>query len=368
MIFIVGATLAAFLCFLLSAKKQKTQSDHILLVWMAVLALHQGLMLVSATSLGHRAPHLLGLSFPFPLFHGILLYCYAWSITTGQQLSLLKVLPHLLPPLVLTALALPFYCLSGPEKIAVFENGGKGYEWYNLGRIAMILATGVGYVVWTLRLIRRHRAAVENEYSNTERKTLRWLEYLSIGLAVLWLLVAFFDDTVIFAGVVLFVLFIGFYGIQQLPVFHALDVEKTPASPSKKEVALTEGDPIRYAKSGLKAEEADRVYAGLNKLMAEKALFKDPELTLADLARQLDIHPNYLSQVINEREQKNFYHYINSLRVQEFLRVAGRPEQRNFTLLAIAFDCGFNSKSTFNKYFKHHTGKTPTEYFEKPNN
>ncbi len=176
MVFIIGATLAAFLCFLLLLKKQKTQSDHILWVWMAVLVLHQGLMFANSSGLGLRMPHLLGLSFPFPLFHGVLLYLYTRSMTTGELLSFQKILPHLLSPILMLALALPFYLLSGNEKIAVFEADGKGYEWYNTLKQVMILISGVGYVLGSLRLIRRHRVVVENEYSNTDHKTLRWLE------------------------------------------------------------------------------------------------------------------------------------------------------------------------------------------------
>ena len=97
--------------------------------------------------------------------------------------------------------------------------------------------------------------------------------------------------------------------------------------------------------------------------MEKEALYKKNDLTLQDLANRLDTHPNYLSQVINEMEHKNFYNYINSLRVKEFIRSASRGETKSYTLLALAFDSGFNSKSTFNKYFKESTGKSPSEYF-----
>ena len=94
---------------------------------------------------------------------------------------------------------------------------------------------------------------------------------------------------------------------------------------------------------------------------------KIAEYTRMELAKQLDVHPNYLSQVINEKEQKNFYNYINALRIKEFIRLAERPESKNYTLLSLAYDCGFNSKSTFNKHFKLNTQKTPTQYFKSQN-
>lgn len=73
---------------------------------------------------------------------------------------------------------------------------------------------------------------------------------------------------------------------------------------------------------------------------------------MSDLARQLDIHPNYISQVINSVEQKNFYDFINEHRVEEFKQLVSLPENQHFTLLALAFECGFNSKTSFNRNFK----------------
>ena len=97
--------------------------------------------------------------------------------------------------------------------------------------------------------------------------------------------------------------------------------------------------------------------------MSEEELFKNNELLINDLAAKLDIHPNYLSQVINEKEGKNFYEFVNSYRLKEFKRLIALPEYKRFTLLSVAFECGFNSKSSFNRYFKKETGQTPSQYF-----
>lgn len=77
---------------------------------------------------------------------------------------------------------------------------------------------------------------------------------------------------------------------------------------------------------------------------------------MSDLARQLDIHPNYISQVINSVEQKNFYDFINEHRVEEFKQLVSLSENQHFTLLALAFECGFNSKTSFNRNFKKAMG------------
>lgn len=82
------------------------------------------------------------------------------------------------------------------------------------------------------------------------------------------------------------------------------------------------------------------------------------------VSRELDVHPNTLSQVINRAEQKNFFDYINTLRVADFKEKAANPENQKYTLLSLAYDCGFNSKTSFNRNFKKITGKSPSEYLK----
>ncbi|HZI54714.1 MAG TPA: helix-turn-helix domain-containing protein, partial [Chitinophagaceae bacterium] len=76
----------------------------------------------------------------------------------------------------------------------------------------------------------------------------------------------------------------------------------------------------------------------------------------------LKIHPNTLSQVINSFENKTFYDYINGLRIEEFKTLVTDPGSRQFTLLSLAFECGFNSKTAFNRNFKKATGQSPSDY------
>ena len=96
--------------------------------------------------------------------------------------------------------------------------------------------------------------------------------------------------------------------------------------------------------------------------MEEKKLFLDENISLPQLAGMLNIHPNYLSQVINERFQKNFYDFINSYRIEEFKRIVALGKNKNKTFFALALDCGFNSKASFNNSFKKITGTTPSEF------
>ena len=90
--------------------------------------------------------------------------------------------------------------------------------------------------------------------------------------------------------------------------------------------------------------------------------YLDPELTLPKLADDLKVTNHHLSQVINEVHGKNFFNFINEYRVEEVKRKIQDPKYQNYTLLGIAFESGFNSKSAFNRVFKNITGTTPSTY------
>jgi len=371
MLYLVGIILSIFLCLLLLMKRKYFFSDKVLMAWMAVMAIHQLIFYSVYSGFALQHTFLLGFGLPMPVLHGPFLFLYVSSMTPERKIPFRKMIPHFIPFILLVILAIPYYRLPSQEKLQVIFNHGQDYRWYIIIQQILIITTGLGYVFWSLVLIRRHRNQIKQWFSNTEKRSLRWLEYLSIGLGLIWVLVLFFHDDVIFAGVVVLVLFIGFFGINQLPIFYNWqEIEPLqPGPPTKSDVEIkepavtTSESNVRYAKSGLKEEEAKALHSRLTELMQKEALYKKNDLTLQDLANRLDTHPNYLSQVINEIEHKNFYNYINSLRVEEFIRSASRAETKYYTLLALAFDSGFNSKSTFNKYFKESTGKSPTEYF-----
>ncbi|MEM7372225.1 MAG: helix-turn-helix domain-containing protein [Bacteroidota bacterium] len=362
-IYLIGIIISLFLFLLLVLKRRKPKHEDILTWWIGTLAVHQILVYFHQTGQIYLYPHMLGVEFSLPLAQGVFHFFYVSEITRPGSLGLKKQAAHLLPMLMLILLAIPFYSLSGAEKISVYGRDGEGYAFYNLLRLFLIVGLGLGYAIYSLVLIRRHQRNVQQLYSNTEGKNLRWLQYLSVGLGGIWLLVIFSSDTVIFAGVAFLVLFIGFFGINQIPIFYSMEpvyVREEAEIPSPPIQDL----PVRYAKSGLKEQDVDRIYAELRRIMEQEQLYLNSDLSLTELASRLDIHPNYLSQVINKQSQKNFYHYINTLRVEEFIRQASVPERRQrHTFLAIALECGFNSKSTFNKYFRQYTGKSPSQFF-----
>jgi AraC-like DNA-binding protein len=103
----------------------------------------------------------------------------------------------------------------------------------------------------------------------------------------------------------------------------------------------------------------------LVQLLEQKALYTRPGLTLEELSRELDLPVRYVSYLINSYFATNFHHFINSYRVKEVIHKIKDPAQKNKTLLALAFESGFNSKSSFNKVFRDHTGQSPSHFMSK---
>ena len=100
-------------------------------------------------------------------------------------------------------------------------------------------------------------------------------------------------------------------------------------------------------------------------LMKNDKLYQEPQFTLQNLADKLQIPAYQVSQVINDSLKKNFYELVNGYRVEEAKRLLLDPKNKNFTILSMGFEAGFNSKTTFNTVFKKFTGFTPTEFRDK---
>ena len=100
----------------------------------------------------------------------------------------------------------------------------------------------------------------------------------------------------------------------------------------------------------------------LKKILEEEKLYTDCELTLEKMADRLNMAPSALTKMLNQQMGTSFYDLVNGYRVEEVKRLLSNDDQRYYTLLAIAFESGFNSKSTFNRVFKEFTGSTPSEY------
>lgn len=349
MILIAGISIAVFIAALLISKKQKAQGDLILTVWMLIIAVQMLFYHAYITDIIFSYPIFLAWERPLPLLHGVFLYWYVATMTDQMPSSKLLLYLHFSPTIFFYLALFPFFLRPGEEKIWVYRHEGVGYEVFDAIRMGMIIISGIIYITWSAVLLSRHKKRILSRFSYEEKINLQWLSILTWGLGAVWMLI-FVSDEVLSVGVTIFVFMIGFFGIRQSRIFKTTESADEP----EKE---------KYAKSGLTKEAAENLYSGLMRLMNNESLYQKNDLSIYDLATRLDVHPNYLSQVINEREKKNFYDFVNQYRLNHFIKLTSDTRNRNLTFLALAYECGFNSKSSFNRYFKKATGKTPSEYF-----
>ncbi len=121
----------------------------------------------------------------------------------------------------------------------------------------------------------------------------------------------------------------------------------------------------KYKTSTLLPERADELVPKLVHLMEDEKLFLDPDLTLIDLAKKLNIHYNHLSRIINERFSLSYNDFVNKYRIEEAKKILSSPEWKRQSVLEIMYETGFYSKSVFNTAFKKFTGMTPSAFRKK---
>ncbi len=150
--------------------------------------------------------------------------------------------------------------------------------------------------------------------------------------------------------------FLGYFAIHQPEIFKIAErisfLGEVKVIPTKPKTSDHQDENILLLKPKVEA------------YMKNQKPYINPKLTLNDLAEKLKIHPNTLSKVINDGFEKNFFDLINSYRVEEFKKRMSVPQFKTYTLLAIAFEVGFNSKTAFNRSFKKLTNQTPKEYYQ----
>ena len=100
----------------------------------------------------------------------------------------------------------------------------------------------------------------------------------------------------------------------------------------------------------------------LSTVIEQKKLYRNPELSLSDLSKSVDISERVISIAINQELGKNFFQFINEYRIGEVKERLKDPNNDHLKILSLAFDAGFNSKASFNRVFKSYTGQTPKDY------
>ncbi|MDY8137955.1 helix-turn-helix domain-containing protein [Aquimarina sp. 2201CG5-10] len=200
-------------------------------------------------------------------------------------------------------------------------------------------------------------------YANISKRDIRWISYILIGGSILISLNSIieiyqnvdetstnYSNLFTLLGLIFFILYLGYYGVHQskilLPDFLFKKNTNKKASHFSKEEEV--------AFSQLKSR--------LESVLDKEKLYLDNELTLIKLAEKIATTDKKLSALLNQYMQISFYDIINRYRTEAVKKMIDSDSYKDYTLLGIAYECGFNSKASFNRIFKKETGLSPSQY------
>lgn len=364
-----GISIVLFLLLLLSKtwRKQRAQQmlAGLLLSFLAIVLLY---IVVSLELLKFQAFLLpLGLSIPYVL--GPLLYFYI-KLTYQPKLVLGKAFwRHFIPFIVifgLLSIPLGWWFYHSPQAVA---------QYPAIATIPVVGMLVMSYYFYRCTLLlKRFRALIKHSYASLAKVDLRWLRVWVKGL----ILFTVFDiSTGIIAAtlpqvsaivylnalyLVGLIWYIGYFGLQQTQVF--LSEVSTLDAPTQAQ-NLTKPTP---PKPKINDQASRQLQQRLHELVIQEELYKDEEVSLYKIAQKMGLSDKRLSELINQDMGTNFYEYINGFRIATFKQKVQNGDAQQFTLLALAYESGFNSKASFNRIFKKQTGLTPSQFKQQVEN
>ena len=214
------------------------------------------------------------------------------------------------------------------------------------------------YLILILGRLTLYRARLKQLFASTEKCELRWISSLAFITMTFWCLSAlnsWLDVCLVEPKITLMieqVFRIGVlwvfatWGLRQKPGFDRQGAESTQTEAW-----------IKYSRSALSEEHAARIARKIEVSMERDRLYRDPNLSLWDLAKHIGVSSNYVSQTLNETLGETFYDYVNAWRIKDAVK---RIRETDETVLAISYDVGFNSRSSFYKAFKREMHTTPS--------
>lgn len=338
-------------------------SNIFLAIWFLINALNfAGLMIPNGLTTYIKIGYL-----PFLFLNGPLLYLYIQSLIKINFKLKISFLLHLLPFVFISIYRLfnitwsvnpsSFYEVNMPLNYLII---------YILISISILGYLTAIFISWV-----KHRKNLFNYFANTSQS--RTLTHIIIILSLFAIssifeffapLLPWFNsqqtDSVFWfnqfnLGMFAFILLIA--GLLQSPIF----IQKPINTEEKKE------ENIKYQRSGLTKEQLLRNKLGIIQHIETNKPYLNPDYNLEMMARDLNISRQNLSQTINDELNKNFYQLINEYRANEFKKYLNDPKMNHITFLGLAYEAGFNSKSSFYRVFKEITGETPSEYRKKIN-
>lgn len=290
------------------------------------------------------------------LLIGPLFYFYILSQTADDSRLFKRFLPHSIPFFLFTGYRIAIFSLG---REFVIEWDQQVHRYYHIGIIedVMTFISNCAYLSLSLMHYRHFKRFSPQSFSNLAPVSFTWFRNLTIlffvGIIVNWgmeltdllLDLDYRQDWWNKVLTVVFIYYLSIAGYNQI-------------KPKEKVQNLI--NKTRHEE--LSAEDLDGMVQRIKKIMEVERLYLQSELTLGEMAGHLHTNAGRLSYAINSVWNKSFNEFVNEYRVNEVIHRLKMGDHKTFTLLGIAFESGFNSKSTFNRAFKKSTGKTPADY------
>ena len=331
----IGTTFSFLLIF---TQKVNRIANRFLALAVVVMVLWIARLLISDIRIGTYDLYREYLPLQFSLALGPLLYFYVLKLTRPDNKLGWKNLLHFGPVLLQQVILIAAVKLNPILQILAF-------------------ISVAAYLYLSYQLIKRFYQELEFIHGDRYRNELRWLHRLLTVFGLVWLL--WIPVTVSDYYFFQYKLAITAY----YPLYLALAVLMiwiAAAAYLRPEVNVTTETPT--SSRPLPPAELRQKGTWLKKTIKENRYYEDPELNLRSLAEKLNVHPNELSRIINTSLKKSFNDFINEYRVAEVVWKMQDPTYDHITLQGIAYESGFNSKTTFHRSFKEMTGKSPAEY------
>ena len=300
--------------------------------------------------------HFFGLSAVPWLCYGPLFFLYQKRVITKGKLRIIE-LCHFIPLALYLLAKSPFFIMDTESKLASLVDGSfreYGFSTINTAYFAMAQMALYGMLTISHKIGNKTLIPLEKRV---------WLNYLI--LAFFGYLLCFmtyfvrielgyyslFSDYIICYFIVLFIGSVAYFGIVQPQVF-------------EESLTMNAVIPfIKYERTGLSSEYSLELKQQLETLMENEKPYLDSDIRMDDLAEMLDIPRHHASQVINEHFKSNFFDFINGYRVKE-AELALKELGEKITIQQVAYQSGFNTRTSFYKAFKKVNGITPKEYRE----
>lgn len=358
-----------FVALLSFIDRDKIRFKYLLVLFMAnLISVLDNIYELSFWWLIH--PEFYNVYLPFTYLLAPTMYLYIRCLVyPPRQQSFTWKSPHWLGFIITLMLCLPYFMLDTEIKLSRLTDQSGTLEHLGIitmGPFAMLLLIipfSVVYFVLSLKLVTKNTLQITAFFSNLENKDLSWVRWIFIVFMLALIfgsLQLFMPDA--FTETNLWRLISSAFDFIWLTIFGALTLKQKPIriNSNPYDSQATQSKTVqKYQKSPLSQQQIDDIKSQLHYAMKESKLYRRPGFNLRDLAEELNVSQNKISQVLNNELNTGFYLFINEWRIKE---ACIRIKEQSHSILDIAFEVGFNSKSTFNAAFKKLKKMTPSQY------